>query len=1359
MKKSQQPNAFNNVIVDGDDNDDKNNNFNACEVGVETISSISADGEVLSHRPAEDEGSSLNAMVSHDDLGDGAEDNTTKEELLVLDDKGAAKKKAPVAVSASTANINNNSNGKKQTSWQQSMNIPSLVDPADILGRINVGLKMADKMMANQTNYATEMNVFGKVFLLSGESSAGDAAVISSDEIRDEYVGDDDVGETASETPSPSEIDGEDGILVVEGGDRQWSSLLSTPPTNPLFSPSTDHLSTKTNLHGLGIRYSTDAIAVLSKAGEGRALLLADVSSLLDDLADSLSKSRTSMLLMSISYGGSNSTVPTAPTSPTVERFVREVNGCVASFIESIIALGRVFRADVIIPYRELCEVARSSSTKVYTTYIEGRFRCARTRAEALLSRRKYVDGIRELEGALKSLERAVRIARRKRGTGTPNLLGLGSRRKSCAVELSTSSALLSSQFTSSSDVKSLEGPPGGDGMTEQISTTSATDEAPLLSTSPPPWEDELRKLQEKYKLSRQLCDSVIRACDDVQMAQANYQARVVVENEAVEEVQSMERMTLDCLQRLEEERIVFLIGLMDRVLKDKKSLLEEMSLDLSPEALEPLDCPAEVNEIGKEQLSDGNAIIISTVKTVPSSLFMNTRLRTQSDDAPAINETRQVELPDNMAEIRERMKSLVKRQMNRLKTLKLIASFNEDMATAIEKFVSCLKSRLENGLTDKSMYGKDEAANVLSAWNSAVGSLEMYANNADLLAKQIRQGNKNLKSAISGFIEREAKSFQEREEYRWKALCDSARVEVKAKAKLKQHAADLEKAKARMSLAEEGETDTAGNNISPRRPARSVTKMDQQVNKAMGKMFSILPGGGEDVMNKVLTPMQRQSIATRQLDEAIIKEGKVSESYEIARVMKQQGVASYEAEAEGAEFKFKTDERNELDLMQKSLILNIKAMRKFRERQFKSIVSVVKGDLQGKGSWLDNGTGWVVSVEKLTRDHRARIVNDTKIDESIDQAEIGFSLKFQLVACPDVQDTIRKCLDENGTMDDMDLGGGEDATSGGDEDSCEISKVAPLLPDIPEDMIMKKMDSIFSKTLKNVSIDDYYSCGWSEDPPLYGPWLKKKGSYDLSISDWETSIDGGFENPWSKEKFPQKRVVQFKFKRTTHLYIGPPVAGVTQTQYLLKDGNDKCVVMMTVDIDGVPYADNFSVEVRWAARRMRDGIAIEAGVFVRILKASIFTNKIKSGVLNETPQVHLDLFEVIKKAIGSSDDSAVSEQELKKHDDSTKASTDIGETETANIKTSLNFEAIVLQIIATFSSLTPSQQVAMFVAASFVTLYFVGKGIFRNNSSRGTDDFGQRVDELSNEIREMKIILERILASIERTTDLRKEL
>jgi hypothetical protein len=56
-----------------------------------------------------------------------------------------------------------------------------------------------------------------------------------------------------------------------------------------------------------------------------------------------------------------------------------------------------------------------------------------------------------------------------------------------------------------------------------------------------------------------------------------------------------------------------------------------------------------------------------------------------------------------------------------------------------------------------------------------------------------------------------------------------------------------------------------------------------------------------------------------------------------------------------------------------------------------------------------------------------------------------------------------------------------------------------------------------------------------------------------------------------------------------------------------MKDGNDKCVVMTTVDIDGVPYSDVFAVEVRWAARRIREnGIAIDAGVFVRFTKSSL---------------------------------------------------------------------------------------------------------------------------------------------------------
>ena len=142
---------------------------------------------------------------------------------------------------------------------------------------------------------------------------------------------------------------------------------------------------------------------------------------------------------------------------------------------------------------------------------------------------------------------------------------------------------------------------------------------------------------------------------------------------------------------------------------------------------------------------------------------------------------------------------------------------------------------------------------------------------------------------------------------------------------------------------------------------------------------------------------------------------------------------------------------------------------------------------------------------------------------------------------------------------------------------------------------------------------------------------------------------------------------------------------------------------------------------------------------------------------MNETPKVHIDLFEVIKNAIGSSD------TDLKQSDDNndmTKASIDSGETNAATaVTTSSNFETMFSQIIAAFLSLTSGQQIAVLMVASFVTLYTVGAIIYRNNDSSGTEDLAQRVDDLSNEIREMKVILERLITLSERNVNLKEEL
>jgi hypothetical protein len=348
---------------------------------------------------------------------------------------------------------------------------------------------------------------------------------------------------------------------------------------------------------------------------------------------------------------------------------------------------------------------------------------------------------------------------------------------------------------------------------------------------------------------------------------------------------------------------------------------------------------------------------------------------------------------------------------------------------------------------------------------------------------------------------------------------------------------------------------------------------------------------------------------------------------------------------------------------------------------------------------------------------------------------------------------------------DDDEVEESEDDDPSPKEANTDVEERTPapaqaLLPDVPPDPIIEKMDSIFSKKLKNVSIDKYYAAGWSEEVPLYQPWLERKGSFDVSVTDWEhapSPEDGGgdFENAWSGEKFQQKRTIRFKFQRTTHLYIGPPIAGVTQTQYLVKEGNDRCIVMMTVEMDGIPYSDSFAVEVRWSARRVEgNDIAIDAGVFVRFTKSSMFASKIKSGTFKETSPIHLDLFEVIKSAIaageegGEIEDQAVEpEEEMEALEEAEK----IEPVETTANETLSQLKDKAQQVMAAFLSLPQNQQMLL----AFVVLYFMAKMIFpgRDRNSEAIDELTTKVDSLTAEVVELKVMMKRILDLSEQNT------
>jgi hypothetical protein len=327
-------------------------------------------------------------------------------------------------------------------------------------------------------------------------------------------------------------------------------------------------------------------------------------------------------------------TVLEAASSATpMEEFARNVNGCIISFVHEEQELGRRLRNEIVRPWVDFNAAYVERTPKVFAEYVNSRSKCAQARKEALKMRQKYVGVKGEAEASIQALRKA-------RATSNPA-------RKS-TERSDTSSSVITEEDKKEDDVQ---------------------------------WERALKEFGKRHGISKQ-CDQVARALEEIQSAEGQYCNLVELENEAVSNAQDMERKGLDAMQSGEEERIVFLLQSLDRFLQIGKEAFENMSLDL---AVNPLN------------LDDSNHHKELPVPASGPSLFMSPRRRTQSEDGPAINETRMLNLPDNIAVLRDNMKSHLGKQSARLKTLKSVSSFNESLASAIETFASGLHARLES--------------------------------------------------------------------------------------------------------------------------------------------------------------------------------------------------------------------------------------------------------------------------------------------------------------------------------------------------------------------------------------------------------------------------------------------------------------------------------------------------------------------------------------------------------------------------------------------------------------------------------------------------------------------------------------
>ena len=199
-------------------------------------------------------------------------------------------------------------------------------------------------------------------------------------------------------------------------------------------------------------------------------------------------------------------------------------------------------------------------------------------------------------------------------------------------------------------------------------------------------------------------------------------------------------------------------------------------------------------------------------------------------------------------------------------------------------------------------------------------------------------------------------------------------------------------------------------------------------------------------------------------------------------------------------------------------------------------------------------------------------------------------------------------------------------------------------LPRVAPDETLQSMNCILKRRIAGMTVEQFYNLIWSEGH-FYEHWLEQSGKYDISVKPWETA-EGGPDSPfaysnsqgWKDDttNYGRKRVVEFTFTRTTHLYTGPPVAKVKQIQFG-RLTEDRCIVQIQVEMEGIPFANCFNVQIRWVATRggttTHPTLQLEIGLHVNFVEQTILASKIRSGTTEETTKTQCSLLQAVVKA------------------------------------------------------------------------------------------------------------------------------
>lgn len=312
--------------------------------------------------------------------------------------------------------------------------------------------------------------------------------------------------------------------------------------------------------------------------------------------------------------------------------------------------------------------------------------------------------------------------------------------------------------------------------------------------------------------------------------------------------------------------------------------------------------------------------------------------------------------------------------------------------------------------------------------------------------------------------------------------------------------------------------------------------------------------------------------------------------------------------------------------------------------KQVKAVGNRIKGAAQeGFTSPRNGGGGGIVSKLKkvgTTNTPPVSVVSDggggdnnKVVEEGTDAATVGTMLKNKLKTATEavtegagnVVNKIHIARNSSSQNDDENKDHHQDEE---EEEEEEGTATKEKKFKMPRDDVLKKMITIGKQKIRGVSIQDYYEVAWSEGhdcdkEPVYGPFLTSCGKNNVKVQPWE-SKEEGYKGEWCGETYDQQRIVTFDFMKKT---IGETLVSVQHTQRCRRIDNDRCIVHMTLDMNGFPYSDCFVVEVRHVASRVGENdILVEIGLFVRFLKSCMFEGKIRTNTTAETTKLQMDL-------------------------------------------------------------------------------------------------------------------------------------